>query len=57
MSDTYLRRQLVTAALTANALRPVSGNAAGVPAMFGGWLTSELAPHLLGPPPLTPSPI
>ncbi|MGZ4442998.1 MAG: alpha/beta hydrolase fold domain-containing protein [Nocardioidaceae bacterium] len=43
----FLRRQIVTAALTANALRPVPGYYAGIPAMFGGWLTSELAPHLL----------
>jgi acetyl esterase/lipase len=43
----YLRRQVVTAALTANALRPLPGYWAGVPAMFGGWLTSELAPHVL----------
>ncbi len=43
----YLRRQLVTAALTANALRPFSAYWAGIPTMFGGWLTSELAPHLL----------
>lgn len=43
----YLRRQVVTAALTANALRPVPGYWAGIPAMFGGWLTSELAPHLM----------
>jgi len=43
----YLRRQVVTAALTANAVRPVPGYWAGVPAMVGGWLTSELAPHLL----------
>jgi acetyl esterase/lipase len=43
----YLRRQLVTAALTANAVRPVPGYSAGVPAMVAGWLTSELAPHLL----------
>lgn len=43
----YLRRQLVTAALTANALHPVPSYRAGVPAMFGGWLTAELAPHLV----------
>ena len=43
----YLRRQVVMAALTANAVRPVPGYWAGVPAMIGGWLTSELAPHLL----------
>jgi dienelactone hydrolase len=44
---TYLRRQLVTAALTANALRPPPGWHASVPAFAAGWLTSELAPHLL----------
>ena len=41
------RRQLVNAALVANALRPVPGTPASVPAMFAGWLTGELAPHLL----------
>ncbi len=43
----FLRRQLVTAALTANAIRPVPGSRAGIPAFFAGWLTGELAPHLL----------
>lgn len=43
----FARRQLVTAALTANALRPMPGYWFGVPTMFAGWLTSELAPHLL----------
>ncbi|HET8960336.1 alpha/beta hydrolase [Nocardioides sp.] len=43
----FLRRQLVTVALTANAIRPVPGFRAGVPAFFAGWLTGELAPHLL----------
>ena len=47
MPDRFLRRQLVAAALTANALRPVPGSWPGIPAMFAGWLTSELAPHLL----------
>ncbi|WP_395656438.1 alpha/beta hydrolase fold domain-containing protein [Nocardioides sp.] len=42
-----LRRQVVTAALTANAIRPVPGFRAGIPAFAAGWLTSELAPHLL----------
>ena len=46
MPDRFLRRQLVTAALTANAIRPIPGFRAGIPAMFAGWLTSELAPHL-----------
>ena len=43
----FLRRQLVTAALTANALRPVPGFRAGIPSFAAGWLTSELAPHLM----------
>ncbi|GAA1924777.1 alpha/beta hydrolase [Nocardioides marmoribigeumensis] len=43
----YLRRQLVTSALVANAIRPVPGTAFSVPAMFGGWLVSELAPHFI----------
>ena len=47
MSRTYLLRQALIAALTANAVRPVPGYWAGVPSMLGGWLTSELAPHLL----------
>ena len=44
----FVRRQLVTAALTANAIRPVPGFRAGIPAFFAGWLTGELAPHVLG---------
>jgi acetyl esterase/lipase len=47
VSNTFLLRQVLTAALTANAVRPVPGYWAGVPSMLGGWLTSELAPHLL----------
>lgn len=47
MLDHYLRRRLLGAALTANALRPVPGAWPGIPAMFAGWLTAELAPHLL----------
>jgi acetyl esterase/lipase len=43
----YLRRQLVAAALTANAVRPVGGRYASIPAFFAGWLASELAPQLL----------
>ncbi len=43
----FLRRQLVTAALTANAIRPVPGFRFGIPAFLAGWLTGELAPHLL----------
>ncbi|HEX2176644.1 MAG TPA: alpha/beta hydrolase [Nocardioidaceae bacterium] len=47
MLDHYLRRRLLGAVLTANALRPVPGAWTGIPAMFAGWLTAELAPHLL----------
>jgi hypothetical protein len=43
----FLRRQIVTAALTANAVRPLPGFRAGIPVFVAGWLTSELAPHLL----------
>lgn len=40
-------RQLLTAALVANALRPVPGFRTAVPVFLAGWGTSELAPHLL----------
>jgi acetyl esterase/lipase len=43
----FLRRQLITAVLTANAIRPVPGFRTGIPAFFAGWLTSELAQHLM----------
>src|SRR6476620_526199 len=43
----FLLRQRATAARTANAVRPVPGYQATVPSMAAGWLTSELAPHLL----------
>lgn len=43
----FLRRQIVTAALTANAIRPLPGFRVGLPAFFAGWITGELAPHLL----------
>jgi len=43
----FLRRQVVTAALTANAIHPLPGYRAGVPAFFAGWLAGELAPHVL----------
>jgi hypothetical protein len=46
-SDRFLIRQLVQLGFTANALRPVPGGPASVPAFFSGWLTAELAPHLL----------
>jgi acetyl esterase/lipase len=43
----FRRRRAITAALTANAIRPVPGFGIGVPAFFAGWLTGELAPHVL----------
>ncbi|GAA4690085.1 alpha/beta hydrolase [Nocardioides nanhaiensis] len=43
----FFRRQVVTAALTANAVRPIPGFRTGIPAFFAGWLTGELAPHAL----------
>ena len=43
----FLRRQVITAALTANAIRPLPVERLGVPAFFAGWLAGELAPHAL----------
>lgn len=43
----YLRRQIVTAVLTANALRPARNPYVAASGFFPGWLTGELAPHLL----------
>jgi acetyl esterase/lipase len=43
----FRRRQVITAALTANALRPLPGFEMGPVSFFAGWLTSDLAPHLL----------
>ncbi len=43
----FLSRQVVAAALTANAIRPVPGFRSSIPAFVAGWLTGELAPHLL----------
>lgn len=43
----FLARQSVIAALTANALRPPRGRRAGVPAFAAGWLFGETAPQML----------
>lgn len=43
----FRRRQAITAALVANAIRPVPGFGVGIPAFFAGWLTGELAPQVL----------
>jgi acetyl esterase/lipase len=47
MRDLFAVRQAVQLGLTANAVRPVPGGPASVPAFFAGWLTAELAPHVL----------
>ena len=47
MSRLVLLRRALTGALTANAVRPVPGYQAQIPSFAAGWLTSELAPHLL----------
>src|SRR5690242_8736710 len=43
----FLRRQLITTTLTANALRPSATYRGGALGFFPGWLTGELSPHLL----------
>jgi acetyl esterase/lipase len=47
MQPNFLIRRALQLALTANAVRPVRGERASIPAFFAGWLTGELAPHLL----------
>jgi acetyl esterase/lipase len=43
----FLSRQTVIAALTANALRPPRGQRSGVPSFAAGWLFGETAPQML----------
>jgi acetyl esterase/lipase len=43
----YRRRQLLFAALAANAVRPLRSRYGAVPTFFAGWLASELAPQWL----------
>ena len=43
----FLSRQSVIAALTANALRPPRSRRAGVPSFAAGWLFGETAPQML----------
>jgi len=43
----FLTRQAVIAALTANALRPPRGRRSGLPAFAAGWLFGETAPQML----------
>ncbi len=43
----YRSRQLVFAALVANAVRPLRGRYTAIPGFFAGWLATELAPQWL----------
>jgi len=43
----FRRRQVIAAGLVANAIRPLPGFRGGLLGFFPGWLTGELAPHLL----------
>ena len=47
VSVSFLSRQSVIAALTANSLRPPRGQRAGVPSFAAGWLFGETAPQML----------
>ena len=48
MGRRFLKLSATGAALTLNGLRPLPGsNPLSLPSFFGGWLTSELAPHNL----------
>ncbi len=47
MGNGFVRRQLVQLGLVGNAVHPVPGSWAAIPEFFAGWLTAELAPHLL----------
>lgn len=43
----FRRRRVLTAAAVANTFWPAYGLHPGIPSMFVGWITGELAPHLL----------
>jgi acetyl esterase/lipase len=47
MQPNFLTRRAIGLALTANALRPLRGARSEFPIFMAGWLTGELAPHLL----------
>ncbi|MFN2590121.1 MAG: alpha/beta hydrolase fold domain-containing protein [Actinomycetota bacterium] len=47
MPTVFLALSIVGLVFTVNALRPFPWTFASLPSFFGGWLTSELAPHLL----------
>ena len=47
MRPNFVTRRAIQLGLTANALRPFRSEHAAFPSFFAGWLTGELAPHLL----------
>ena len=47
MRNGFVTRQVAQLGLVGNAVRPVPGAWAAIPEFFAGWLTAELAPHLL----------
>ena len=47
MTEKFMLRQAAGLAFAANAVRPLPGMPASIPVMFAGWLTAELAPHVL----------
>ncbi|MEC3977123.1 alpha/beta hydrolase [Amycolatopsis sp. H20-H5] len=47
MQPNFATRRALQLALVANALKPPRGARTSIPAFFAGWLTDELAPHLL----------
>lgn len=47
MRNSFVARQLVQLGFVGNAVRPVPAAWASIPEFFAGWLTAELAPHLL----------
>jgi acetyl esterase/lipase len=47
VGDAFGKRQLINLGLVVNATRPIPSSPAAIPAFFAGWLTAELAPHLL----------
>lgn len=47
MRPSFRTRRAVQLALAANAMRPARARATAIPSFFAGWVTSELAPHLL----------
>lgn len=47
MRPTFVTRRAAQLALVANAIRPAHGKLTAIPGFFAGWLTTELAPHLL----------